>query len=538
MTGAAAGPAPLPTPLGALPTPSISDDARALHAGVRDFVQRRVLPAMPRLEQPDFGLLTELVREAGAAGIPGASIGAEHGGLGLDLSDALRVAHALGGAPSFAVTIGAHAGLAGGALSLGGSPAQRARWLPGVADASTLGCYGLTEPDAGSDALALRTVAERDGGDWLISGSKQFITNAGFADLAVVFALAEGTAFSGFVIPMDAPGVTLGPEERKLGLHGSSTRALHLDRVRVPDGHLLGQAGRGHRTAFAVLTLGRLRLAAGALGETRHLLDLVRQHCAERHQFGQPLSSFGITRRKVAELTAELLAAEAMLWRTTARLDAVIAEIPPQARDRRLPMRITGFDVEAALCKVVASELLGRAADEAVQLFGGYGYMEEAPVARAFRDARVQRIFEGTNEICRLLVAPGLLRRIRDGVGPGDDDTWEQSVAHALTGASLTALTIARDHDDLPQPLAEVIADTVADAVSVSALDGSRSEFHRLARIVVARSALERSFIRLSRITPVASLDRLHALLANAPDAMEHAEELGRRVLDGETLEL
>lgn len=535
----APGAASPPWPLGGdgTPTPTISHESLALRQGVQEFIHSEVLPRADRLEAGELSLLPGLIGLAGAAGIPGATLPEECGGLGLGVLDGLLVAHGLAGCPAFATALGAHAGLAGTAIALGGNAAQRARWLPGIADGSTPACYGLTEPNAGSDALALRTTATRDGEDWVLSGSKQFITNAGFAELAVVFALADGTAFSAFVVPMDAAGITLGPEERKLGLHGSSTRALHLDGVRVPADHLLGTAGRGHRTAFAVLTIGRLRLAAGALGEVRHLLGIIGAHCREREQFGQPLAEFALTQAKVGAITADLLAAEAAVWSCGARLDAELRAIPEAAYARRAPIRITGLDVEAALCKVLASELLGRTADEAVQLFGGYGYMEDSPVARAFRDARVQRIYEGTNEICRLLVAPGLGRRTLPEP-PLDADTFLVSCTHALTALLRECLVHVDDDDQIG---AVRIADLAAHSLRLDRLAVAPSSPGRaMARHVVARDALEQSAVFAARLLDPDSrvLTRTHALIARMSDADRLTRSIGKRVLGGREIAL
>ncbi len=548
MTGRPAGAAFLLHPLGGHPraTPPLHESSLQLHAAAREFVQRRVQPCTDRLEARDFALLRELLEEAGRAGILGASLPLAHGGLGLGTVDSLLVAHALGGCPSFAVTVGAHSGLTGAAITLGGDEAQQATWLPGIAAGTTVGCYALTEPDAGSDALALRSVATRQGDGWRLTGSKQFITNAGIADVAVVFALADGTAFSGFVVPMSAKGVSLGPEERKLGLHGSSTRALHLDDVQLRDEHLLGEPGRGHRTAFAVLTMGRLRLAAGALGEARHLLAVAVRHCRTRHQFGRPLSEFGITQRKIGELAADLLAGEAALWACAVGLDATLAAIPEAARARRVPMRISDFDVDAALCKVFASELIGRVADETLQLFGGYGYIEDGPAARAWRDARIHRIYEGTNEICRLLVAPGLLRRLGPApwsAGRAADAHWTTSCTHAVADLTLTALgAAAAAGDELAeqQALAEIVADCAGDALALRSLVlAPRDPLRDLATHVVARRALERCLLAVCRVAPQApSVSTAHALLVAGPDPLTPVAELGRRVIDGETLAL
>lgn len=550
MTGHHAGAAFLTEPPSgaARPTAKIRASSLSLHGGVRAFVRQRVLPRAEQLERPDFSLLGELLREAGDAGILGASLPEDHGGLGLGVLDSLLVAHALGGSPSFAVTVGAHSGLTGAAIHLGGDEPQHARWLPGIAAGTSVGCYALTEPDAGSDALALRSVARRDGDGWRLTGSKQFITNAGIADVAVVFALAEGTAFSTFLVPMRAAGVTLGPEEHKLGLRGSSTRPLHLDDVFVSADHLLGRPGRGHRTAFAVLTQGRLRLAAGAFGEARHLLDVVSEHCRRRHQFGRPLASFGITRRKLGELAADLLAGEATLWACASRLDATLAAIPGDgaARARRVPMRITDFDVEAALCKVLASELIGRVADETLQLFGGYGYVEDGPAARAWRDARIHRIYEGTNEICRLLVAPAMLRRLGQGPwvrGLTDREDWTVSSAHAVADLTLAALEVAAGCGDAlneRQGLAEIVADCSAEALRVRSLaEAPLQPLGGLALPLVTRQALERCFLAVARLAPGApALSAARALLQGGPDVIALTEELGQRVVEGETLPL
>ena len=382
-----------------------SEDHRLVAATALEFVTNEVMPAIERLEQKDWTLARELVIKAGSLGLIGTDVPDALGGVGLDKASSVIVGEAMGRSASMATTFGAQTGLAIIPILSFGTEDQRKKYLPRLASGEIVGAYALSESGSGSDALAARAKAARQpDGSFLLSGEKMWITNGGFADLFVVFAKVDGEHFSAFIVERAFAGVSNGKEEHKLGLHGSSTTPLILQDVRVPADALLGEVGRGHKVALNTLNYGRFKLAAMCSGGAKMVVGEAAVYAASRRQFNQPIATFGAIKHKLGEMTARIYAVESALYRTTGLIDGALNET------HDLPKVLEEFAIEASALKVAASEMLDYVLDENVQIHGGNGFVKDYPAERYYRDARVNRIFEGTNEINRLLV-PGMLAR-------------------------------------------------------------------------------------------------------------------------------
>lgn len=412
----------------------LTAEQRQMAEAARDYLEREVRPHLDAIESPDFALTVRLVKQAGELGMLGAELPAEYGGLGLDMATGALLTETMAPGGGFALTVGAHTGIGTLPIAFFGSAAQKGKWLPLLASGEKIAAYALTEPTSGSDALAARTVATADGDGYRLTGTKQFITNSGFADVFVVYAKIDGARFSAFIVERDQPGVALGPEEQKMGLHGSSTRQLRLDGAR---GELLGEAGRGHVIAFNILNIGRFKLGAGCLGSAKHALALATAYAAERVQFGKPIASYGLIQGKLADMNTRIFALESMVYRTAALIEAQLAA---GAADKAAA--IAEYALECSANKVYGSEGLDFVVDEAVQIHGGNGFIRGYEVERLYRDARINRIFEGSNEINRLLIPDQLLRRAMSGrldLLPAAEAAQREAAAGTVPASPLAA---------------------------------------------------------------------------------------------------
>jgi alkylation response protein AidB-like acyl-CoA dehydrogenase len=397
-------------------TPEDFDETQRMIADtVREFIDRSVLPHARELEfEKKLELGRPLLKEAADAGLLSLDIPEAYGGMGADKATVMLVSELMSRAGSFVATYGAQTGIGTLPNVYFGTSEQKERYLPKLGTAEHFSAYALTEPESGSDALAARTTAvlTRDGKHYVLNGTKQYITNAGYADVFIIFAKVDGEKFTAFLVDGDTPGVTIGPEEHKMGLRGSSTCAVVLEDAKVPVENVLGEIGRGHVVAFNILNVGRFKLGAGAVGGCKLVLEHAIPYVAQRRQFGHPLSDFGLIRAKLADIAALTFVSESMVYRTAGLLDRAIATLDRSAADfdRQTIHKVEEFTIECSMIKVFASEALAFAADEGLQMLGGYGFCEEYPMEHIYRDERINRIFEGTNEINRMLI-PGMILR-------------------------------------------------------------------------------------------------------------------------------
>src|SRR5467141_1647949 len=407
-------------PVGSAPfmTPErFSEEQRQFFATGSDFVNREVLPAAGRIEQKDNALLRQLLLKAGELGLLGVDVAEDLGGLGLGKTTSMLVAESQAGYGSWATTFGAHTGIGTLPIVFFGTPEQKAKYLPDLASGRKVAAYALSEAGSGSDALGAKTVARlsEDGTHYLVNGGKMWITNGGFADVYVVFLKVDGQRFTAFIVERGTPGFTTGREEHKLGLRGSSTTPLIFDDARIPLENVLGEIGKGHKIAFNILNVGRLKLAAFAVGGMKWSLRCGVDYAGQRKQFGRAIAQFGLIREKIARAAAQIYASESMTYRAAGAIDEAIGG---RSDPSDVMAAIEEYAIEASIMKVASSEWMFQIIDDMLQIHGGNGFVTDYPIERAYRDNRVNRIFEGTNEINRLLIPGMIFKRAMKGEMP------------------------------------------------------------------------------------------------------------------------
>jgi alkylation response protein AidB-like acyl-CoA dehydrogenase len=396
----------------------ISEEQQMFARVAEEFIRKEVLTREEQIYNKDWALTRRLLLQAGELDLLRVDIPEAYGGLSLDKVSSALIGEAIALMPSFGASLGAHTTIGTLPIVFFGSPAQREKYLPKLASGEWIAAYCLTEPSSGSDALAAKTkaVLSEDGKHYILKGQKMWITNGGFADIFIVFAKVDGEKFTAFIVEREH-GVISGHEEKKLGLDGSSTTALMLEDCRVPVENVLGEIGKGHVVAFNVLNLGRLKLGTRNMGSSKLALNHAISYSKERQQFGRPIGEFGLIKRKLAEMAIRCYVGDALVWRTLGMIDGALETV-----DHDQPMQvlkaIEQYAVECSIIKVWTSEALGYVVDETVQVYGGYGYSKDYPAERAYRDARITRLYEGTNEINRTIIATRLLKAAANGAIP------------------------------------------------------------------------------------------------------------------------
>ncbi|MGD0097267.1 MAG: acyl-CoA dehydrogenase family protein [Terracidiphilus sp.] len=521
----------------------ITEEQRQIAATAAQFAREEILPNAAAIESKQPGVLAGLLRKAGELGFTSVDVPEEYGGMGMDKVASTLVTDHLSMLASFSTAFGSHVGIATLPLVWYGTDEQKRRYLPKLASGEWIGGYGLSEATSGSDAMHIRTRAtlSPDGSTYTLNGEKMWITNGGIASLYTVFAKIDGERFSAFLIERDTPGLTVGAEEHKLGIRGSSTCPLVLDNCRIPASNLLGDAGKGHHIAFNVLNVGRFKLGVACIGGARIALGHMIRYAKERRAFGKSISEFGLIQRKISSCAAGIYAAESMAYRTVGMIDAGIYALSPElAHDpRETQRRIEEYAVECSILKVYGSEMMTIVADELIATMGGYGYVEEYPAERFYRDARINRIFEGTNEINRLIITGWLMKRALSGQLPllpaikklMDEVTQPPSFDSGSSGGEL----LSREAEALTSTKKiALFAAGVASQRFMTALQEQQEIMADLADIITQVYALESALLRARKLA-AANAGSAEAAAAMtgllAEEVIALAERAARRVL-------
>jgi alkylation response protein AidB-like acyl-CoA dehydrogenase len=533
----------------------LTEEHRLMAQMTDEFVDNEILSQLEELETKNWDLARQLVKRCGELGLLGVNIPEQYGGVNLDKVSSLIVSEHIARAASFGATFGGCANLCILPIFLFGTPEQKQKYLPRLVSGEIVGAYALSESGSGSDALGAKARATKQAdGSWVLNGEKMWITNGGFADVIIVFAKVDGEHFTAFIVEKTFPGVSSGKEEHKMGLHGSSTTPILLQEAKVPAENLLGEIGKGHKVALNTLNFGRFKLGAMCAGGCKAAIGEATKYAMQRKQFGQPIASFGAIKHKIGEMTARTYAIDSLVYRTGGLIDATLAATPHDPNDGAAVARaVEEFVVEASIAKVAGSEVLDFVLDENVQIHGGNGFVKDYTAERYYRDARVNRIFEGTNEINRMLIPGMLIRRALKGELPliaaakklqdellspslpsasfGDGAALEdetkavaifKKVALMVLGTAMqTYGQKLTDEQEVLSYLADIVIDTYgADSAVLRAKEATatrhpQAELHRDAATVFVNDAAQRvEMAAKSALAAMSEGDTLRTLLA------------------------
>lgn len=518
-----------------------TEEHRMIGETVRDFIDGEVIPKDEELEKLNYDLTVELLQKAGELGLLGADVPETFGGIGLDKVSSAIITEYFAKSSGFALSFGAHVGIGTLPIVYFGTTEQKHKYLPDLASGVKIAAYCLTEPTSGSDAMAAKTTARlsEDGEHYILNGSKLYITNAGFADIFIVYAKVDGEHFTAFIVEKEMEGFTLGPEEKKMGIKSSSTRPLFFEDVRVPKENLLGEIGKGHRIAFNILNIGRYKLAAGTVGAAKESIELSAKYANTRKQFETPISSFPLIRKKLAEMNIITFVMESMVYRTAGLLDEALADIDYGHPDAGIhsASAISDYAIECSINKVFASEGLDFIADEGVQIHGGYGYIQEYKIERIYRDSRINRIFEGTNEINRLLIPGTLVKKALKGELAllQKAQGLQEELLQMVPGQEYEGVLGQEDHilDMLKKIF--LLAGGFAVQKLGTRLEKEQEILGNLADILIDVFALESALLRtkkqLARVSEEKAMNMVEMTKVYAYEALQKAEAIAKETL-------
>jgi butyryl-CoA dehydrogenase len=520
----------------------LNEERRQFASAAAQFAREEILPATAEIEGKKTGVLAALMRKAGDLGFTGIEIPEEYGGMGLEKISSTVITDHLSVLASFSTAFGAQVGIGALPLVWYGTEEQKRRYLPKLATAEWIGAYCLSESTSGSDAMNIRARAtvSADEKTYTLSGEKMWTTNGGIADLYTVFAKIDGEKFSAFLVERTSPGLKIGAEEHKLGIRGSSTCPVILDSCTIPATNLLGEAGKGHHIAFNVLNVGRFKLGVACVGGARHAMAHMIRYAKERKAFGKSIAEFGLIQRKISACATQLFAAESMVYRTAGLMDAGLEALGEKRHEpREIQRRIEEYAVECSILKVYGSEMLTLVADELVATMGGYGYVEEYPAERFYRDARINRIFEGTNEINRLIITGWLMKRALKGelplLGAIKNVMDEVMLPPSFDAGDFAGEALAREAEVLGAlKKVALFAAGVASQRYMNALQDQQEVMADLADMIGQVYAFESALLRARKLAASrkSSADAAAAMTSLlADESMDLAEHAARRIL-------
>lgn len=534
-----------------------TDEQQLIASSAEQFMEVELKPRDGEIEALDYKLTVALMQKAGEQGFLGADIPEQYGGLGLDKVSTTLLAETLSRSSSFALSVGAHTGIGTLPIVFFGNTEQKEKYLPLLATGEKIAAYCLTEPASGSDALGAKTTGKlsKDGKHYILNGSKIFITNAGFADIFIVYAKVDGDKFTAFIVERDTAGFSVGPEEHKMGIKGSSTCPLFFEDVHVPVENVLGEIGRGHIIAFNILNIGRFKLGAACLGTAKEAIELAASYSNVRTQFGQKISSFALIGAKLAAMNIQTYVTESMVYRIAGLMDESLESLAMESESSQhsqlhgqLTAKAIGeYAMEYSMIKVFASEALDFVSDEAVQIHGGYGFIQEYKVERIYRDARINRIFEGTNEINRLLIPGTLIKKAMKNELPlleKIDELQAELLQPQYASDEEGYLVVEKHRIDQAKKVFLMLGGLAVQRYGMK-LDAEQEVLEALANIMMLTFAMESAYLRAAKRSLIGVDQDEGALAASmtkvyVQETMEQIEQLAKTTLarmeQGDTL--